>query len=557
MKRGRISTAAITALSALMMLHTQPANAGNAPTAEQIIEQARFYASTNRLIVKLRRGPTGLAQPMSGERMNTLMTRAGQSLRVLRRGAQGTHVLQLGATVPNSEAKALARKLAQDPAVEYAQPDFRMRALATIPNDPLFTDQWYLSDDVVGLNLPLAWDRTVGNSVVVAVLDTGIVPHGDIDPARVLPGYDFISPDTVTGGTTLVAGDGDGRDANPTDPGDRITVFDQTALNNIFGSGSCPIEESSWHGTQVASVIAATTNNGATSVGIGNSANMAGINWNALILPMRVLGRCGGFTSDIMEAMRWAAGLHVDGVPDNPQANRAQVLNLSLGVSSEPCTGFERAVFEEVLATGVVKAIVTAAGNDGAAAVNASPGSCPGAINVAGVLRNGNKASLSNFGDAVTVAAPYGTSSPDGQTGANSAIYSLGNDGADSFVAPPAGDIAFLVGGTSFSAPLVSGVVSLMLSVNSNLTASQVYDVLRQSARSFPGSSNCNSLGCGAGKVDALAAIQQAENSPPAPREFPDANDGGGGCSTARGSADWSLVMLLLVACGYVWRRAR
>jgi serine protease len=551
MKPARLFPAVLAVLlGAMVSLNAGAAGNGAlspspVPSAEQIIEQARFNASTNRMIVKLRPSPSGLAQPMSGEHMNTLMTRAGQPLRVLRRvGGDGAHLLQLDGSLPNSDAKALAQKLAEDPAVEYAQPDYRMHALATIPNDPRFAQQWYLSDNSVGLNLPAAWENfTTGNGVIVAVLDTGIVAHADIDGARILPGYDFISPDTASGGTTVVAGDGNGRDANPTDPGDRVTAFDQATLNGIFGAGSCPLELSSWHGTQVASVIAASTN---------NAADIAGVNWNALILPMRVLGRCGGFTSDIVEAMRWAAGLHVAGVPDNPQANRAQVLNLSLGVSREPCTQFEQTAFNEVLSAGVVKAIVTAAGNDGALADNSSPGGCVGALNVAGVLPNGKKAELSNFGARVTVAAPYGTSSPDG-VGSSGAILTLGNSGDSSYV--PGGDIVFVVGGTSFSAPLVSGIVSLMLSVNPNLTASQVYDIVRQSARAFPSGSNCPTLGCGAGTVDAPAALALASNNLPAPRSFPNAADGGGGCSMSRGAADWSLVLLLLVACGYAWRR--
>lgn len=520
-----------------------------AASGEQIVQQSMFNASTNRLIVKLRPAASGLAQPMSSERVNTLMTRAGQALRVLRQTGRDAYVLRLDGSLPNADAKALARKLAEDPSVEYAQPDFRMHALATIPNDPLFATQWYLSDTNVGLNLPAAWDLTTGSGVVVAVLDTGIVQHADIDSARILSGYDFISPDTTTGGTTVVAGDGDGRDPSATDPGDRVTAFDQTTLNSIFGNGSCPIEDSSWHGTQVASVIAAATD---------NAQDIAGINWAARILPMRVLGRCGGFTSDIMEAMRWAAGLSVSGVPDNPAPNHAQVLNLSLGVSSEPCTNFEQSVFDEILSAGAVKAIVTAAGNDGGAASQSSPGSCNGAVNVAGILISGAKASASNFGAGVTVAAPYGSSVSDG-VGSSGAILSLGNDGTTSFIASPGGDIVLRVGGTSFSAPLVSGVISLMLSVNPNLTASQVYDTLRQSARAFPSSSNCRNLGCGSGTVDAAAAILMARDNPPAIRSFPDSTDndsgGGGGCTVTRGASDGSLLLLLLLACGYAWRR--
>jgi serine protease len=261
-----------------------------------------------------------------------------------------------------------------------------------------------------------------------------------------------------------------------------------------------------------------------------------------------------------MEAMRWAAGLHVDGVPDNPPANHAQVLNLSLGVSRQPCTQFEQSVVMEILTDGTVKAIVTAAGNDGGLAADSSPGSCFGTINVAGVLRDGNKAGASNYGPAVDLAAPYGEAGFSECTGTPDSIITLRNTGTTSANSSPAGDTTCKTGGTSFSAPLVSGVISLMLSINPNLTATQIIDTLQQTARAFPSGSNCPSLGCGAGTVDAAAALVMARDNPPPPRDISNGpirggGGGGGGCTAARRAPDWSLPLLLLVACAYAWRR--
>src|SRR5205085_1963834 len=162
---------------------------------------------------------------------------------------------------------AMASQLETDTAVRYADPVRRVRA-QRVPNDPSFDTQWALTDPVGGINAPAAWDLQTGSpAVTVAVLDTGITQHPEL-AGRVLPGYDFISNPTT-------ANDANGRDSDPSDPGD-------STGNNECGDGA-PSEASSWHGTFVAGLIAANTNNG---VGI------AGVDWNAKILPVRVLGRC-------------------------------------------------------------------------------------------------------------------------------------------------------------------------------------------------------------------------------------------------------------------------
>ena len=217
---------------------------------------------------------------------------------------------------------------------------------------------------------------------MVAVIDTGYRPHADLT-GRFVQGYDFIwDPE--------VANDGDGRDADARDPGDWITSADAASVT----FAGCPVENSSWHGTHVAGTIAANTNNG---VGV------AGVNWQAKILPVRVLGKCGGYTSDIVDGMRWAAGLTVSGVPAN--ANPAKVLNISLG-GSGTCSMAEQSAVNDINATGAV--IVVAAGNSDADAAAFTPSSCDGVIVVGATDKSGTRAYYSNYGSIVDISAPGG-----------------------------------------------------------------------------------------------------------------------------------------------------
>src|SRR5205823_4685517 len=195
-----------------------------------------------------------------------------------------------------------------------------------VPNDTMYGQQWHYFEARGGINLPPAWDVTTGSaSLTVAVVDSGVVPHADL-AGRLVPGYDFISDASMSN-------DGDGRDADARDPGD-------------YG---CNGAASSWHGTHVAGTIGAASNNGA---------GVAGINWSSKILPVRVMGKCGGYTSDIVDGMRWAAGIAVIGVPAN--ANPARVINLSLGSDGACSSAFQSAV-NDVIARGTV--VVAAAGN--------------------------------------------------------------------------------------------------------------------------------------------------------------------------------------------------
>ena len=453
--------------------------------------------STNGLIVKLRDRQTAQAHNLNANQVRSLSNAAGIDLTHFRAMSGDAQVFKLPQHMPMAEVEAIARRLSVDPQVEYAEPDRIMRPLL-VPNDTQYVAQWHykshLAPDFVagGANLPGAWDITTGSaSIVVAVIDTGLVPHADIDSnildgtGRVVPGYDFVT-------NTFVANDGDGRDSDPTDPGDWATqaeVDDPT-------TPCLRVENSSWHGTHVAGTIGALGN---------NSAGVAGVNWVSRILPVRALGKCGGNLSDIVDGIRWAAGITA-GLPAN--ANPARVLNMSLG-SAAPCSAAPsiQSAINDVTAIGAV--VVVAAGNDNVDASNAFPASCNGVITVAAINRLGARAPYSNFGATVEIAAPGGDQSAATLNG----VLSTLNTGTTTPVASPTGDTFVYYQGTSMAAPHVAGIVSLMLSVNPALTSAQVLALLQTTARVFPtgtGGFDCNTTICGAGIIDATAATAAA-----------------------------------------------
>ena len=417
-------------------------------------------ATTDRLIVKLR-DPAPVRADL---RIDELGGRRGYRLQHLRQMSGGAQVVRLAARLSRAEAAAVARQLASDPAVAYVEPDIRLLP-QRIPNDPMYAQQWHYFEPAGGINLPAAWDITTGSaSITVAVLDSGIVNHPDL-AARVVPGYDFVSDVTM-------GNDGNGRDSDASDPGD-------------YGCGG---SSSSWHGTHVAGTIGAVSNNGS---------GVSGINWASKIQSVRVLGQCGGYTSDIADGVRWAAGIAVAGAPANPTP--ARVLNLSLGGAGSCGTTFQNAI-NDATARGAV--VVVAAGNSGDEVANYMPANCTGVIAVAATGRNGGRASFSNFGTRITIAAP----------GAGGILSTL-NAGA---TVPAAPSYAYYQG-TSMATPHVAGVVSLMLSANPALTPTQVRTMLQASARAFPTGtgSDCTTSLCGAGIVDAAAALRAAVPAPP------------------------------------------
>ncbi|MDB5855007.1 MAG: hypothetical protein JWR22_3048 [Herminiimonas sp.] len=429
-----------------------------------------------------------------------LSTAAKTEMVVARQMSGQQHVVRLRRGVTLSEARVIAARLMKDSSVEMAEPD-RMVYPASIPTDPDYASrQWhYMAPGGInrgGANLPAAWDLTTGTgSVTVAVLDTGYRQHADL--GTVLPGYDFIAASSNFNGTNVANGDGDGRDADASDPGD-FTLADEC------GAGTAA-RNSSWHGTHVAGTIAGLMNDGKGGTGIAP---------NVHILPVRVLGKCGGLTSDIVDGMRWAAGLYsIPGVGSNP--NPANVLNMSLAsAGGSACSNTFQSAVNDVVGAG--KVIVAATGNDGVSTVS-QPANCSGVIAVTANAIDGDNATYANIGPQVTISGPGGGcgTTATGCTNFTSAngpgVYSLSNSSRTTPNTAPGGDTYALMTGTSMAAPHVSGVIALMLSLNGSLTPTQITSLLRASARPHPAGSSCtlpaNVGKCGAGILDAYAAL--------------------------------------------------
>lgn len=404
----------------------------------------------------------------------------GHDMQILRPMSGGFHVVELtqGAMMLD-DIDTLANSMMQDANILSVEPDMIMEPFAT-PNDPRYNDQWHYYESAGGLNLPPAWDISEGDGTVVAVIDTGITNHTDLN-ANVLPGYDFIS-DIAT------ANDGNGRDNDATDAGDWET-------RGECGRGP---RDSSWHGTHVAGTIAAVTN---------NQFGVAGVAPQAKIVPIRALGKCGGFASDIADSIRWAAGLSVAGVPNN--ANPADVINMSLGGGRSCGNAYQSAINAAVSAGATV---VVAAGNSSSNVANFTPASCNNVISVAATTRQGGRASYSNFGSLIDVAAPGG--------GGSNRVLSTLNTGTQR----PAAESYASYQGTSMAAPHVAGAAALMKAIDGTLTPAQIESALKSTARSFP--SSCNQ--CGSGIVDAHAALLNVQGSePPSPTPTPTPAPGG------------------------------
>lgn len=475
----------------------------------------RFRAKAKILQVQGAQGAQGT--DMLPQRAHVLASRLGLLLADGRAMGERTQLI----TASGIASAELAERIAADSEVEWAAPDQR-RFIARAPNDSLYAagqaagtpevGQWYLrtpdSSARAAINATAAWDKTTGSaSVVVAVIDTGVRrDHPDL-AGKLLAGYDFIGADGD--GSYDTANDGNGRDADPSDPGDWITSA-EAGQGNFSG---CSASDSSWHGTQTAGLIGAATNNGQ---------GMAGAGWSSRILPLRALGKCGGYDSDIVDAMRWAAGLTVPGLPVN--ANPAKVVNMSLG-SEGACTAAYSSAVTELAARGVL--VVAAAGNEGRA-VNV-PGNCAGAIAVAGVRHTGTKVGYSSLGAQVAVSAPAGNC----VNLVGDCLYPLlttNNAGTRAPAGSSYSDSANPSLGTSFAAPLVSGTAALMFALNGSATPSAISGFLKSTARAFPSTGAepgtpvcsapsstaqdeecyCTTSTCGAGMLDASAAVAAA-----------------------------------------------
>jgi serine protease len=394
----------------------------------------------------------------------------------------GAHLIKTTSEHANEETWLKLARNADALGIESISPN-AMRQVAITPNDPQFGQQLYyqeVSPSNYSANLTGAWDITTGSSdIVVAVVDTGIRPdHPDL-AGRLLDGYDFVT-------NTYISNDGDARDANPTDPGDWVDDLDRATSGSPLRS--CTRRDSIWHGTHIAGIIGAAGNNGT---------GIAGVNWGSKILPVRVMGKCGGYDADIVDGIRWAAGLFVPGVPRNKFP--ARVINLSLGGWGLCSAAYQTAINDAVNAGAIV---VVAAGNTSADAKDFTPANCQNVITVGATARTGNRATYSNYGPLVTISAPGG----DSRTSASDSVLSTVDLGKTVPITP--GYKGY--DGTSMAAAEVSGIVSLMASTRPALTGEEVRFILRSSATAFPTSSTCNTSLCGSGVINAAAAVQMA-----------------------------------------------
>ena len=432
---------------------------------------AAAMAPSARVILKLRPAAAGSAAAESAPtRLMRVGRRTGVGLNLLRSITPRMQVLEVGAAQAGEGTVATLSRLRADPEVEYASVDER-RYAHQAATDPLFAQQWYLQNDPAApsaIDAISAWDTTTGSAgVVIADLDTGVrFDHPDLlrtsQGGRLLPGFDFVSNEAV-------ANDRDGWDNNASDPGDWVTSAEATAAP----FKGCTVANSSWHGTRTAGILGALTN---------NATGIAGITWGTQILPVRALGKCGGYDSDIQQAMLWAAGLHVNSVADNP--NPARIINMSFGSTGESCPQSYLDVIQQVTALGVV--VVVSAGNEGGPVD--TPGNCPGVVTVAGLRHAGTKVGFSSLGPEIALSAPAGNCV---NTALGSpCLYSILTTTNSGTTVPRTNtytdEFAGANLGTSFSAPIVSGIAALMASVNPALNSCQMTARLKEGAQPFP-----------------------------------------------------------------------
>ncbi|WP_432698508.1 S8 family serine peptidase [Marinobacterium sp. YM272] len=418
----------------------------------------------------------------------------GQDLIYVRETSLGSTVYKLPSRESLPQVKGYAKALMATSGVQYAAADEMMFAIDTLQDppsegkwvsdgSPVYDSQWHYHGSA-GMDAPGAWAQldSADTPVRVAVIDTGYTAHSDL-VANLVDGVDMVHD-------PYISNDGDGRDTDASDPGD------WTPSNYCYlGSRS---SDSSWHGTHVAGTIAAVTN---------NSKGVAGVGYNLIqVVPVRGLGQCGGYGSDIADGIRWAAGYDIPGLPtiDKP----VQVINMSLGGGGAcaPDSEYQLAINDAVAANTTV---VVAAGNSNADAANYSPASCANVISVAATGPSGDRAYYSNYGESVDLAAPGGDMSSDNTAG----VLSTLNAGTKT----PAGESYAYYQGTSMATPHAAAVAALLYIKNPSITPAEVEAVLKASARTIPGTCNL----CGDGLLSAGNALTLAAGGTVEPEPVP------------------------------------
>ena len=558
MKRNS-SNRVLLALSFIWTVNSLPVQAAMEGKQSSVTTTNKVQPFSNRLIVKLRSGKTTqvmsvpqmraeMSRPYSTDVIQQLQVAASASMSDIHAISNGAHVMTLNGTQNTQTVAQAIAGISKLSNVEYVEED-RIETIQVLPNDSYYTTgptgnpglwgmQAASAVAAVGVAAPggtgnygadfiTAWASTIGTGVVVAVVDTGITPHVDIVGASgvvaagagsnlVSTGYNFISDCRTRGSCAATTADAAAYvapSADATDTGDYVTAADVSANPALFSA----VSSSSWHGTHVAGTIAALGNN---AIGVIGGA------YNAKILPVRALGKGGGFSSDISEAIIWAAGVPIAGVATNP--NPAKVINLSLG-SLNTCNTTRQNAINAAVAAGAV--VVVAAGNDNQDVANSSSANCQNVISVAAIARDGSRAVYSNYSSPasnttnpvnVTLAAQGGdqTYAPTFDPG----ILSTINSGTTTPVLTGGSAYAYYQG-TSMATPHVSAAVALMLASSPALastpamTAARVKTILSSSSSLTPfptfgaglASWDCRvKQNCGAGILNAKLAVQNS-----------------------------------------------
>ena len=391
-------------------------------------------------------------------------------VKFLRNTSTDDAVIQTSKSLNKYQAKEFMEKVASDPDVASVEPDYinhpaYLQDVTFTYNDPQYSKQWNLTNPTTGVQNTGNARLRRGAYVKVAVLDTGYVPHPDL-VTGMANGYDFISD-------PLSARDGDGRDPNPRDEGDY-------APYNLC-KDQANAHTSTWHGTSVAGIIGARGGNG---MGIVGTADLARVQ------PVRVLGRCGGRTSDIADAIIWAAGGHVDGVPDNTYP--AKIINMSLGTVSRCPAAYQRAI-DIARSKGAI--VVAAAGNGNTEASKYAPANCRGVITVGATTKAGTRASFSNYGTRVNISAP-------GEDILTLSMNSLDRPDNTKFSYD-------YESGTSMAAPHVSALLAQQLVNGTSITTKQV-----EEAFTLAGGNRikCDKYFCSRGIINSFNLAKKAGN---------------------------------------------